>query len=160
MATSAQDAAREILEFVPTAMRTIRMEMRAHTAGLSIPQFRALGFVERNAAPSLSDVAEHIGLTLPTMSKLMDGLVARKLVLRASHATDRRRVTLALTPRGRKLLQAAHVSTEAALAARLATLGETERASVVRTLHLLQPFFARGKNAPCPGQQPEPRSKP
>jgi DNA-binding MarR family transcriptional regulator len=62
---------------------------RAH--GLSVPQFRALGFVHRHAGSSLSEVADHIGLTLPAMSRLIDGLVELQLMRRQSQSADRRR---------------------------------------------------------------------
>ena len=52
----------------------------------------------------MSSVAEHVGLTLPSMSKMIDGLVARRLVERAISTRDRRQVTLALSPLGRATL--------------------------------------------------------
>jgi hypothetical protein len=55
-----------------------------------MPQFRTLAVIDRNANASLSDVTEHIGLTLPSMSKLVDGLVARKLAT----LTDTERATV------------------------------------------------------------------
>ena len=143
MTCSRKETARQVLEVVPLVMRTVRTEMRRHRAhDLSVPQFRALGFVQRRPGTSLSDVAEHIGLTLPAMSKLIDGLVARKLMTRRGHADDRRRMTLELTARGAALLQTSRESTHAALAERLSQLSESDRAAVVRAMHILQPLFA------------------
>ena len=106
MPTSPDVCAQEILEVVPAVMRTIRAELRRHRmADLTVPQFRTLAFIDHKADASLSDVAEHIGLTLPSMSKIVDGLVVRKLVTRQTHPTDRRRMTLALTTRGQTALQ-------------------------------------------------------
>jgi DNA-binding MarR family transcriptional regulator len=143
MTCSRKETARQVLEVVPLVMRTVRTEMRRHRAhDLSVPQFRALGFVQRRPGASLSDVAEHIGLTLPAMSKLIDGLVTRKLMTRRGHADDRRRVTLELTARGAALLQTSRESTHAALAERLSQLSESDRAAVVRAMHILLPLFA------------------
>jgi DNA-binding MarR family transcriptional regulator len=143
MTCSRKETARQVLEVVPLVMRTVRTEMRRHRAHhLSVPRFRALGFVQRCPGASLSDVAEHIGLTLPAMSKLIDGLVTRKLMTRRGHADDRRRVTLELTARGAALLQTARESTHVALAERLSQLGESDRAAIVRAMHILQPLFA------------------
>jgi DNA-binding MarR family transcriptional regulator len=137
------ETAHEVLEVVPVVMRAIRTEMRRRRApDLSVPQFRTLGFVNRHPGTSLSDVAEFIGLTLPAMSKLVDGLVERKLVTREIHAGDRRRVTLDLTRRGRTCLQAAHDSAQASLAARFAPLDAEERSVIVRALEILYPLFA------------------
>jgi len=143
MTCSRKETARQVLEVIPLVMRTVRTEMRRHRAhDLSVPQFRALGFVQRRPGASLSDVAEHIGLTLPAMSKLIDGLVARKLMTRRGHSDDRRRVMLELTARGAALLQTSRESTHAALAERLSQLSESDRAAIVRAMHILQPLFA------------------
>ena len=141
-------AARSILLVVPLVMRTMRTEMRGHrTVLLSVPQFRALNFVDHHPEASLSEMAVHIGVTLPSMSRLVDGLVERKLVIRQGHAEDRRRLTLSLTRHGRSLLRAAHTATELLIAARLAALGSEDLAMVVRAMNILHPLFA-GMAAP------------
>ncbi len=144
MPTTPKETAHEVLEAVPAVMRIVRTEMRRHTTlDLSVPQFRALGFIHRRPGASLSDLADYIGLTLPTMSKMVDGLVERKLMKRQTPAADRRRVTLELTSRGDALWQSARESTQAALAERLALLSEQERATIVQAMQILQPLFRR-----------------
>ena len=146
MPTSPDVCAQEILEVVPSIMRNIRTEMRHHRAAdLSVPQFRTLAFVDRGDKPSLSDVAEHIGLTLPSMSKIVDGLVARKLVTRETHSTDRRRLVLALTRSGQTALETSRKATRACLAENLAMLSDAERANIVRALETLRPLFSGKK---------------
>ena len=147
MTTSPDACAQEILEVVPVVMRTIRAEMRRHrTADLSVPQFRTLAFIDRNAGGSLSDVAEHIGLTLPSMSKIVDGLVARKMVTRQTHRTDRRRMTLALTARGQTALQTTREATRACLAEDLAAVTDRERETIRQAMRILRPVFtSRGE---------------
>ena len=143
MATTPNVCAQEILEVVPQVMRAIRAELRRHrTADLSVPQFRTLAFIDRNANASLSDVTEHIGLTLPSISKIVDGLVTRKLVTRQTDPTDRRRMTLALTRSGQTALEVSRAATRACLAESLATLTDAERATVVKAMDALRPVFA------------------
>ncbi len=142
MRVSAQDTAQAVLDVVPAVMRTIRTEMRTHRGcDINVPQFRTLGYLNRYSGVSLSQLAEHIGLTLPSMSKLVDGLVARKLVSRQVYTGDRRRVTLALTARGRASLASSLEYTEAYLAERLAALSDTDRATIVQAMQLLDPIF-------------------
>jgi DNA-binding MarR family transcriptional regulator len=142
MTTTPDACAQEILEVVPAVMRTIRAELRRHrTADLSVPQFRTLAFIDRNADASLSDVAEHIGLTLPSMSKIVEGLVIRKFVTRQTHPTDRRRMTLTLTARGLAALQASRVATRACLAEKLTTLSDRQREIIVQAMGILRPVF-------------------
>lgn len=143
MATSPAVCAQAILDVVPQVMRTIRTEMRKHRAAdLSVSQFRTLAFIDRNAKASLSDAADHIGLTLPSMSKIVDGLVTRKLITRQTDPTDRRRMTLALTKSGQTALEASRAATRACLAESLAALTDAERASVVKAMEALRPIFS------------------
>lgn len=114
---------------------------------MSVPQFRTLLFLNRNEDASLSEVAEHIGLTLPSMSRIIDGLIGRGLATRETHPGDRRRMTLALTVRGRTTLQSALEATEAYLRELFRTLPPTERATVVRAMQALRPLFSQPRGA-------------
>jgi len=111
----------------------------------------ALGFVSRNPGASLSEVAEHVGLTLPSMSKLNDGLVARKLVTRVTATADRRRLVLAVSPRGRAVLEARRAAARARLAERVASLPPAHRAVVIGAMRALRPIFAPPSIAGVPG---------
>ena len=120
MPTTAHQCAREILDVTPQIIQAIRVQMRAqHQHDLSVPQFRTLTFLSRHPGSSLSAAAEHIGLTLPTMSVLIEGLVQRGLVDRVPDLRDRRRVLLTLTPDGQQLHRAAMEGAAAWLAALL-----------------------------------------
>jgi DNA-binding MarR family transcriptional regulator len=141
MGVTSQETAGELLDVVPRVMRTLRAQMRHRAADLSVPEFRTLGFLNGHGGASLSDVAEHIGLTLPSMSKLVDRLVERKLVMREFDLGDRRRVTLGLNARGRAILQEAHGPTQAYLAQVLSVLSATEQATVVQAMKVLRPLF-------------------
>ncbi len=80
---TADVCAEEVLEVVPSVMRFIRGEMRgSRRPDLSVPQFRALGHLRRNAGTSLSALAEYLGLTAASTSTLVDGLVRRQMVSR------------------------------------------------------------------------------
>ncbi len=140
----AQRAAQQVLEAVPMVMRTIRSQLRAHRrADISVPQLRAMGYIDARDGASLSDLANYIGLTLPSMSKLIDGLVSRKLVTRSAHALDRRRICLSLTPLGREELRAAHRFTEKYLGEKLSALDEDELQSIVHSMQLLEGLFSQ-----------------
>jgi DNA-binding MarR family transcriptional regulator len=138
--------ARELLEVVPVVMHSIRAAMRRYRAGdLSVPQFRTLLFIRRNPGASLSDVAEHLGLTLPSASKKIDGLVARNLVKRQGSEDDRRRIRLTLTSNGEAMLIRARRETQAHLEQRLAVLPETKIEEVIRAMQCLRPVFTPGE---------------
>jgi DNA-binding MarR family transcriptional regulator len=75
------------------------------------------------------------------MSKLVDSLVERKLVSRASGTGDRRRVSLELTGRGAALLEVSLQATQAGLAEMLERLSIRERRRVGHALRSLQGVF-------------------
>ena len=136
---SLDEPAREILDVVPLAMRVIRKQLRKHSAQLlSVPQFRTLLFISRNKGVSLSQVADHIGLTLPSMSTLVDGLVIRDFVVRRTHQDDRRRMNLTLTERGETTVQSARKKTQDYLKERLSLFSEAERVTVFRGMGILR----------------------
>lgn len=143
MRSSANTTARELLDVVPAIMRTIRAEMRSRRgADLSVMQFRALVFLNRNPGASLSAVAEHLGLTLPTVSKMVGEMVVNRLVTREDSSVDRRRVMLTLTSQGQSLLERARRGTQARLAEILAGLTPEEREAVHEVVQLLQGLFS------------------
>jgi DNA-binding MarR family transcriptional regulator len=139
---SPEDCAHALLDAVPPVMRVIRNEMRRQSKPeLSVPQFRVLAYLNRVPGSSLSAVADHIGLTRPAMSILVDGLVNHKLVTRETDPGDRRRLTLSLTRAGQNLYTAARQRTQARLAARLAALSGAERQALAAALEQLRGLF-------------------
>ncbi len=118
---AAEECARRILEVVPRGMRVLRQEMRREVGSrLSVPQFRALAFLGRTPGASLSAVAEFMGVAAATASAMVERLVRRRLVMRKGDPHERRRVMLALTPRGATLLDRAHAHARARVVERLA----------------------------------------
>jgi DNA-binding MarR family transcriptional regulator len=126
-------------------MRFIRTEMRSHRAlGLSVPQFRSLVFIERTAGTSLKGVAAQLGLTPPSVSKLMDGLCSRGLVKRRESPGDRRRVTIEITAEGAQALARARSAALKSLSCLLGSLTETELSTVARAMSDMRRIFAAG----------------
>ena len=136
--------AHELMDTAPQIMQLIRVEMR-HGRGsdISIPQFRSLTFVQRHPDSSLSSLAEHLGLTLPSVSKLVDGLVKQKLITRQESMADRRRLTLMLTQIGASIVDSARAGAQTSLAKRLEKLSEVELETVCQAMQILRPIFVQ-----------------
>jgi MarR family transcriptional regulator for hemolysin len=138
-----EDAAQQVLDVVPLLMRTIRAEFRGQrSSDLSVAQFRTLAFIKNNDGASLSTLATHIGLTLPSMSKLIDGLVSRGLVARSSHSADRRKICLQLTTAGRSELDAAYDHTQTFLVNKISGLAREDLNTIIRSMQILKNLFA------------------
>jgi len=119
----------------------IRAQMRPHRKGLSLPQFRALVFVDREPAASLSTVADHLSASLPTTSRLIAGLVNKGLVARKGCCDDRRQLELAITPRGREVLDNAWASVQKRMEAELDPLTDAQRKAVYEAMKIVQGVF-------------------
>ena len=129
-------------------MRSLRAEARSRrTAELSVPQFRTLAFVGRNEGAKLSDLANFLGLTAPSASKLIDGLVAAKFVSREVPSGDRRRVSLALSAAGLREYHAVLRHSRSYLARKVEHLGNDARGRLLAALYDLRAAFETGQTA-------------
>jgi DNA-binding MarR family transcriptional regulator len=137
-----EDCARAVLDVTPLIMRTIRTEMRSNRSpDLSVPQFRTLVYIRNNAEASLTEVSEHLGLTLSSTSKLVDGLVKRGLVARSDATEDRRRMATRLTPQGNDSLDQAFNCTLERVGQMLSSLSDGERGEIYTAMRLLGGLF-------------------
>jgi len=134
--------AHAVMETVPMVMRFIRTEMRRHSAALlSVPQLRALAFLDRSPGACLFQVADHLGVTRPTASVIVDRLVRRGLLRRAEDPRERRRIVLTLIPKGSRLLKRARSSARSWMAGVLAPLSRETRRQIEEGVSLLGSAF-------------------
>lgn len=148
--------ARILLQVVPQVMQAIRAEVRrGRGPELSVLQLRALAFLHRHPGEPLSALAEHVGLTLPSMSSQVSGLVSRGLIDRAVSPTDRRFVTLRLTEQGEAVFQEALHQAEASMTQALDGMSEEDLATVTAALQILGSVFVRSDMAPQSSLAPE-----
>lgn len=144
LSVSARECASALMDVVPLVMRTVRCEIRNHRpADLSVPQFRTLAYVSRREHASVSDVAEHLGLTLPSTSKTIDGLVKRGLLQRTADPEDRRRSILQLSGDGSSTLESAQQAALDHMAQMLGEVSEADIKRVFQAMQLLRPVFVR-----------------
>lgn len=140
--------AAQVMDTVPLVVRFIRSEMRAQKATeLSVPQFRTLTFLDRNPGASLSELAQHLGVTSATASANTERLVQRNFIARCDHPEERRRIVLKLTPDGRHHLQSARSTTRAIIAEMLGSLDTEQLAQIEQGLVLLKTVF-EGQDPP------------
>jgi DNA-binding MarR family transcriptional regulator len=117
-AASIRDAARLLTALAPRLNRAVRGQVRPK-AGLSMPQFILLRALRHGPLPA-GQLAQRFGVSRPTITRTVDGLVKKGLVERHVDLTDRRVAMISLTDAG----QALHESTEQAAEEYLATLLE------------------------------------
>jgi DNA-binding MarR family transcriptional regulator len=155
---TAERCAWELLDAVPPLMWHIRRTLRGFRGGLSMPQFRALVMIANQPDASLSAVAEHLALSLPTTSRMVSGLVGQGLLKRCDSATDRRQVALGVTARGRSVLDTAWSATGRELAGHLGGVPAERMLAVVEAMGVVRELFGSlGLPQAGPAKQPAPK---
>jgi DNA-binding MarR family transcriptional regulator len=72
-------------------------------AGISLTQIKSLTMLaERDEPLSVKALSDLMGLSLPGISRAIEGLVQRGEIKRVEDTEDRRRKLLSITPRGRR----------------------------------------------------------
>jgi DNA-binding MarR family transcriptional regulator len=99
--------------------------------GLSMTQCKALlelgGLGQAMEARQVSDLAETFGVSVPSMSRAVDALVKASLATRAEDPEDRRARQVAITAKGKQLVDTLVVVRQAGMEAFAATLTAAQR---------------------------------
>ncbi|MGH9092499.1 MAG: MarR family winged helix-turn-helix transcriptional regulator [Acidimicrobiales bacterium] len=104
-----------------------QVELALDGVGLSLPQYRLLLLLD--AGPTVSSaLADRLAVRPPSVTAVVDGLVARGLVARAHREDDRRRVSHDLTAEGRRLLAEADRAVDDRLGAIARCLPDADQA--------------------------------
>jgi DNA-binding MarR family transcriptional regulator len=78
--------------------------LSAVSEDVTLTQYRTLVVLASRGPQTVAALAEDLGVTPPTASRMCDRLVRDELISRTADPEDRRRVSLALTMMGRRLL--------------------------------------------------------
>jgi DNA-binding MarR family transcriptional regulator len=142
---NAKKISSELIEVVPTVMRTIRSEMRGVALPeLSIAQFRILMRLDREPQ-SNKQLAEWVGISTAAMSRTIEVLVVRGYVHRKPAENDRREVVLALTPQGKKKYDTIKEISKMKLVPRLEKRSAADLKKLHEALQILSEVFNEKK---------------
>ncbi len=141
---SSQPVIDKFWESIPSVWRQTRTQIRCiafEKFQMSVEQFQVLRRIRRGST-SVSALAEASQTGLPAVSKAVESLVRRGLVARLSDPLDRRKVPLALTEEGQRVLQVIFDEAEAWLAIRFEKLDAREIESIMRGFAALDKAFS------------------
>lgn len=139
---TSKQCAGKILQIIPEINHFLRDEVRQYgKPQLSLSQLRILYFLERHPESSLSEVAEHLDVTRPTMSGAIERLVQQGYVKRDNNPQERRQVLLSLTSIGGKYQQHVYQTLLARIEQRLNSLCDQQTKQVMEVLLLLETIF-------------------
>ncbi len=103
---------------------------------LSMSQVGAL-FQINGGSTNVSDLGEGLGITIAAASQMLERLVQQGLVVRVEDPQDRRSKQLALTEKGRRIVQASVHARLDWIQALAASLSEREREQVAAALRVM-----------------------
>jgi DNA-binding MarR family transcriptional regulator len=129
--------ARDLLQVTMMLWRSIGHEMRRAPQALAPGQMAALMRLSIGPAAT-SELARHIGVSVPTVTRSIDVLVNRAWVERVANPADRRHTIVRLTAAGRRVTVAMKRQSRRHVATLLAPLAPAQRDKVVAALEVLQ----------------------
>ena len=126
-----------------------RVEVALGQVELTLPQYRVLGILAEGKAAA-SGLADRLAVRRPSITALVDGLVARGLVDRRQEDADRRKVEVRLTPEGVRTLAVADAAVDEYLVAIAGHLPDKEEAMALRSLELWARAMVDSRQGPRP----------
>jgi DNA-binding MarR family transcriptional regulator len=130
-------------ESVPGAWHRTREVIRdaaAEKFHLTVEQFQVLRRIRRGIA-SVSSIAKDSRTTRSAVSKAVDGLVHKGLVVRDQDPNDRRNIPLVLTSEGDRIMEAIFNEAEAWLVRKFESLTEEECVILRKGMEQLKTIF-------------------
>ncbi len=101
---------------------------------VTLAQYRTLVVLASQGPQSLAGLADAVGVTPATATRMCDRLVKKKLVVRKTELEDRRQVRVAMTVRGRKLVRSVSERRRREIRNILADIPRAEQDSLVLAL--------------------------
>lgn len=137
-------AGREHLENTADQFRRIMRQLRSTSnedwtsLSLTRAQLRILAQLRQDGPAAVSQLANMLGVTLPSITATVDRLVQSSLVAREDDPNDRRRVINKLTPSGTALIERLQEGRRARLIAALEHLSAEDLDVLARGLTALE----------------------
>lgn len=110
---------------------------------ITMAQAKVLYLVRATGSIQMSELVARLGVTVPTVSGIVDRLVERELVVRRGTPDDRRRVVVEITPSGVELIDGMRDLSAGQMFGLLAVMDEEELLTFVAFLRMLQSALAR-----------------
>lgn len=100
-------------------------------------QLETLRYVGETGEPDMRDIARYLRIAAPSATALVDSLVADGLLTRAPDAVDRRRVRLAVSAKGAKMLRTVEERRLKAFARVVSPLSAKDRSEFARIMRVI-----------------------
>jgi DNA-binding MarR family transcriptional regulator len=130
-------ATTELVDVVNLVTQIFWADLRRSTQPIELTQWATLRRIGRSPC-TMSELARHKGVGLPTVSKSVEMLVRRGWVERWIDKTDRRQTMVRLTASGRRVLADSRTRLEKLLDQRLSMMTVAERDALAASLQRIR----------------------
>jgi DNA-binding MarR family transcriptional regulator len=113
------------------------MEASLRSSGMTLTQWRALGLLLHEPGATHSDLVRRLEIEAPSVTSLVNGMERRGWVKRTRSTADARVKRLALTARGRRLIEEAAEAMGPIEKRMASSLSAGERATLKRLLRTM-----------------------
>jgi DNA-binding MarR family transcriptional regulator len=129
----------EAVQLLPQIVRRMQTTYTglAEASGLTLGQMKALSYLYHNGQSTIGEVAEGLGLAMPTASELIDKLADRDLLEREINPHNRRQVLVLLTESATAIGRAVYEMRRTQIREAFTGLDPGEQAVVIRGLKAL-----------------------
>ena len=135
---AADSSTEEIFSLLFEVGRVMRQACTAASdTPFSLAHIEAIRFVHEGGNPTMRDLAEHLRVTAPSASALVDDLVAKKHLIRREDLADRRLVRISLSAEGKEFLVKVLKLRRRALQGLLTRLSAKDKREFARILSIL-----------------------
>jgi DNA-binding MarR family transcriptional regulator len=114
-----------------------------HRSSFSPLHLRILHYISRNQDTVMKDIADLCGITPPSATSLVEGMVKSGLITRTERKSDRRIVHLKITKKGQAMLKSGFQRFTKKIREALHTLTHEERETLIR---IIKKISSRSKN--------------
>lgn len=100
----APSVTQQLAQLLTQAERRVTRELARvlEPSGFTVERWRAMALLADGQAHSMSEIAEFAALPAPSLTRLIDRMVADNLAYRTADPQDRRRVLVHISARGRR----------------------------------------------------------
>ena len=109
----------------------------ARKSGLSMSHIGAMFHIHREGRCGVTELGNHLGVTSPAASQMLERLVQQELILRTEDPKDRRGKRIVLTDKGNRVLEDGIRARQRWLDDITATLSDDEKETIMVALEIL-----------------------
>lgn len=138
----------EIGIYIDRTYKVVRQDLinrfQRHNIDITPEQWILLSKLQQKSATQ-SDLAEDSFKDKPTVSRILDLLEARNLVVRKPDQADKRRLRVALTQEGQKIVEKARPQVMASRNIAWSNISEQEYVQMISVLNKIYAAYSEGK---------------